>query len=179
MVLVANHSSYLDAAALMAALPVGYVFVAKQELLHAPIIRTFIKKVGHLTVDRMDFSKGISDTQRIEEALRSDWSVLIFPEGTFTRATGLRPFKLGAFKIAAEASRPICPISIRGTRQILWPDSWMPRRGSVDVVIGEPILPQGTDWREITRLRDAARAEIARRCGEPPLDLTSAAPPPS
>ncbi len=177
MVLVANHSSYLDSAVLMASLPVGYVFVAKQELLNAPIIRTFIKKVGHLTVDRMDFSKSVSDTQRIEETLRSGWSVLIFPEGTFTRATGLRPFKLGAFKIAVETSRPICPISICGTRQILWPDSWMPRRGSITVMIGEPITVQGNDWREITRLRDTARTEIARHCGEPLLDLVSATPP--
>ncbi len=176
MVLVANHSSYLDVAVLMASLPVGYVFVAKQELLNALIIRTFIKKVGHLTVDRMDFSKSILDTQRIEEALRSGWSVLIFAEGTFTRATGLRPFKLGAFKIAVEASRPICPISICGTRQILWPNSWMPKRGRVHVVIGEPIHPQTNDWREITRLRDAARTEIARHCGEPLLDLVSANP---
>jgi 1-acyl-sn-glycerol-3-phosphate acyltransferase len=178
MVLVANHSSYLDAAVLMASLPAGYVFVAKQELFNALIIRTFIKKVGHLTIDRTDFSKSVSDTQRIEETLRSGWSVLIFPEGTFTRATGLRPFKLGAFKIAVETSRSICPISIRGTRQILWPDSWMPKRGRVEVVIGKPIPVQGNDWREITRLRDAARTEIARHCGEPVLDLVSATPPP-
>ena len=177
MVMVANHSSYLDVVVLMASLPVGYLFVAKQELLNALIIRTFIKKVGHLTVDRMDFSKSISDTKRIEETLCSGWSVLIFPEGTFTRATGLRPFKLGAFKIAVETSRPICPISIRGTRQILWPGSWMPRQGRITVVIEEPIPPKGTDWREMTRLRDAARTEIARHCGEPLLDLVSATPP--
>jgi 1-acyl-sn-glycerol-3-phosphate acyltransferase len=177
MVLVANHSSYLDAAVLMASLPVGYVFVAKQELLNAPIIRTFIKKVGHLTVDRMDFSKSVSDTRRIEETLRDGWSVLIFPEGTFTRATGLRPFRLGAFKIAAETSKPICPIAICGTRHVLWPDSWMPKRGRINVVIGRPIPVQANDWREITRLRDAARTQIAHHCGEPILDLVSATPP--
>jgi acyl carrier protein len=176
MILVANHSSYLDVVALTAALPTDYLFVAKQELLHAPIIRTFIKKIGHLTVDRMDFSKSVSDTNRIEDTLRAGGSVLIFPEGTFTRATGLRPFKLGAFKVAVDTSRPICPIAICGTRQILWPDSWSPRHGPITVVIGAPIYPQGSDWREITRLRDAARAEIARHCGEQPLDLVSAGP---
>jgi 1-acyl-sn-glycerol-3-phosphate acyltransferase len=179
LVMVANHASYLDSVVLMAALPEGYLFVAKQELIHSPIIRTFIKKVGHITVDRMDLSRSVSDTQRIEETLRGGFSVLIFPEGTFTRATGLRPFKLGAFKVAVETSRPVCPIAIRGTRQILWPDSWLPRRGSITVVIGVPIPPQGNDWREITRLRDVARAEIARHCGEQPLDLVAAGPPPA
>ncbi|HLB02928.1 MAG TPA: AMP-binding protein, partial [Nitrospiria bacterium] len=179
MVLVANHASYLDTVVLMAALPVGYLFVAKQDLIQAPIIRTFIRKAGHLTVDRMDFSRSIADTKRIEETLRQGLSVLIFPEGTFTRATGLRPFKLGAFKVAVETSSPVCPVSIRGTRQILWPDRWLPRRGSITVVIGAPIPPKGTDWREITRLRDLVRAEIANHCGEYPLDLVAAGPPPS
>jgi acyl carrier protein len=179
MVLVANHSSYLDTVVLMATLPVGYVFVAKQELLRAMIIRTFIKKVGHLTVDRMDFSKSVSDTKRIEETLRHGLSVLIFPEGTFTRSTGLRPFKLGAFKVAAETSRPICPIAICGTRQILRADRWLPTRGPIKVVIGTPILPEGKDWREITRLRDLTRDEILRYCGEQSLDLVSAGPSPT
>lgn len=176
MILVSNHASYLDAIALMAALPPGYVFVAKQELIHAPIIRTFIRKVGHLTVDRLDFSKSVSDTKRIEEALEQGLSVLIFPEGTFSTAVGLRPFKLGAFKVAAETSKPICPISVCGTRQILWAERWLPRRGSIKVVIGPPIQPKGKDWQEITRLRDTAREEIARHCGEQLLDLVSAGP---
>jgi acyl carrier protein len=178
MVLVANHSSYLDSIALTAALPTDYLFVAKQELLKAPIIQTFIKKLGHLTVDRLDFSKSISDVEGIEGALRVGRSVLIFPEGTFARATGLRPFKLGAFKVAVETSSPICPISIRGTRQILWADNWLPRRGPISVIIGAPIYPKGSDWHEITRLRDLARDEILRHCGEQPLDLISAGPSP-
>ena len=32
-----------------------------------------------------------------------------------------------------------------------------------------PILPQGSDWNAAVALRDAARAEILRRCGEPDL----------
>lgn len=150
--------------------------MAKQELLKTPIIRTFIKKIGHLTVDRLDFSKSVSDTERIKQTLLGGQSVLIFPEGTFTRAVGLRPFKLGAFKVAVESSKPICPIAICGTRQILWPDRWFPRRGPIRIVIGVPIPPEGNDWREITRLRDAARDEIFGHCGEPSLDLIPATP---
>ncbi len=36
----------------------------------------------------------------IESALVKGDSILIFPEGTFGYAAGLRPFRMGAFKIA-------------------------------------------------------------------------------
>jgi 1-acyl-sn-glycerol-3-phosphate acyltransferase len=179
MVLVSNHASYLDAVVLMAILPPGFLFVAKYQLLRAPIIRTVIQRVGHITVDREDLSKSVSDAKKIEDALRAGSSVLIFPEATFTPVTGLRPFKLGAFKVAAETSRPVCPISIHGTRYILWGDQWVPRRGSISVVIGEPIIPRENSWREITRLRDLVKFEIAKHCGENPLNLVGMGPPTS
>jgi len=166
VVWVANHASYLDSVVLMAVLPPNVLFVAKKELMHTPIIRTFIKRVGHLTVDREDWRKGVSDTKKMEDALRRGFSVLVFPEGTFTPVAGLRPFKLGAFKAAVETSRPIATVSLSGTRQILWPDRWLPRRGSISVVIGEPIPPSGSDWREIARLRDMAESEITQHSGE-------------
>lgn len=173
-VLVANHSGYLDAVVLMASLPPGFLFVAKRELAQAPIIRTFIKKGGHLTVDRLDFAESTTSTRRIEEALRQGHSVLIFPEGTFSRIRGIRPFRLGAFKVAVETGRPVCPVAIRGTREILWPGRRLPRRGPIRVVIGKPIPPEGEDWREIVRLRDLAKAEIVRHAEEPSIDLVAA-----
>lgn len=169
LILVANHASYLDVIVLMAALPPKFLFVAKEDLVHAPIVRTFIRKVGHLTVSRIEF-RSVEETHRIKEALRHSWSVLIFPEGTFSRIRGVRSFRLGAFKVAAETTTPVCPIALRGTREYLWPGRWRPRRGPVHLVIGKPILPKGEDWREIVRLRDAAKAEILRHCGEPALD---------
>ncbi len=174
-VLVANHSGYLDAIVLMAALPPGFLFVAKRELMQAPVIRTVIKKVGHLTVDRLDFAESVTTTRRIEAALRQGHSVLIFPEGTFSRFRGVRPFRLGAFKVAAETGRPICPVAIRGAREVLWPGRWIPRRGPIQVVIGKPVRPEGRDWREIVRLRDQAKSEIVRHAGEPSIDLVAAA----
>lgn len=177
MVLVANHSSYLDAVVLMAALPPSFVFMAKQELLRAPVIRTAIKKVGHLTVDRLDFAKSVREVQGIEKELQTGRSVLIFPEGTFSRTRGLRPFRLGAFKMAAETSTPICPIAIQGTREILSPGSRLPRRGPIKVVIAAPIFPTGADWQEVLRLRNVTKAEIAHHSGEMPLDLVEASIP--
>ena len=43
----------------------------------------------------------------------------------------------------------------------------MLRPGPITITFGEPIHPKGTDWSEIVRLRDEARAFISTHCGEP------------
>ncbi|HIE66231.1 MAG: AMP-binding protein [Nitrospira sp.] len=166
MVFVANHASYVDAGVLTAVLPAGIHFIAKQELLKFPILKTFLLKGGHLTVDRADLSRSASDTEKIEEILRSGSSIMVFPEGTFQKAERLLPFRLGAFKAAVETGLPLCPITLGGTRQVLGAEEWLPRRHRITVIIGKPILPSGKDWRDIVRIRDLCREEISRHCGD-------------
>jgi 1-acyl-sn-glycerol-3-phosphate acyltransferase len=172
-ILVSNHASYIDAIVLMAALPPRFLFVAKQELTRVAIVRTFIKKIGYPTVSRIDI-KSNEETARMQESLQKGWSVLVFPEGTFSRIRGLRSFRLGAFKVAAETATPLCPISLRGTRDYLPSGRWRLRRGPIHVVIGDPIIPKGKEWGEIVRLREAAKRGILRHCGELPLDRVAA-----
>ena len=81
----------------------------------------------------------------------------------------MRPFHIGAFKIAVDAGIPLLPVALRGSRSLLHPDSWFPRRGLVTVTIGEPIKPAGKDWQAAIALRDAARHAILLHCGEPDL----------
>jgi 1-acyl-sn-glycerol-3-phosphate acyltransferase len=165
-VLVANHSSYLDVVVLLAALPADFRFVAKRELLRAPLVGSVIRRTGHLTVERAAGSQSVADAERVTAALRRDLSVLVFPEGTFVRSPGILPFRLGAFKSAVETGCPVIPVTIRGTRDVLPADEWLPRPGPVTVAVSPPLNPHGREWTDIVRLRDEARAEIARRSGE-------------
>ncbi|MDO8706717.1 MAG: hypothetical protein Q7J84_17445, partial [Sulfuricaulis sp.] len=73
------------------------------------------------------------------------------------------------FVAAAEAGVPLVPVTIRGTRSILRSEQWFPRRGTISVIIGAPLTPEGADWSAAIRLRDAARVEVLRHCGEPDL----------
>jgi len=93
--------------------------------------------------------------------------VIVFPEGTFTRAPGLRAFHMGAFVAAAQSGRPVVPVTLRGTRSVLRDGSWLPRRLPIEVRVHEPLQPQGRDWSEAIRLRNAARHAILEHCGEP------------
>jgi 1-acyl-sn-glycerol-3-phosphate acyltransferase len=165
-VLVANHSSYLDVVALLAATPLDLRFVAKRELLTAPIVGKVLRKAGHLTVDRVDLSRGVADAADVTSAVRGGAVVCVFPEGTFVRRPGLLPFRLGAFKAAVEAGCPIVPVVIRGTRGVLPADTRRPRPGRVEVTVLPPLTVKGDGWREIVRLRDATRTAVASTLDE-------------
>ncbi|MCZ6726583.1 MAG: AMP-binding protein [Acidobacteria bacterium] len=166
-VVTANHASYLDGFALAAALPPDGAFLAKSELRGSFVARLLLERLGTLFVERFDPSKSVEDIEQAAEALAGGQSLLVFPEGTFDRAPGLRPFRLGAFLLAAQSGTPVVPVAIRGTRSVLRGDQWFPRRGSLTVTIGAPIAPDGTDLAAAARLRDAVRAEILEHCGEP------------
>ncbi len=176
LIFTPNHGSYIDSPVLMGILPADIAIVGKGELRTTPLIKTIIRKLGYLTVDRWDFSKSTDDAEKITQTLKAGRSVMIFPEGTFTYATGVRPFKLGAFKVAVDANVPICPIGIKGTRGIMRSGSKLIRPGFIRIDIGEPIYPNGDDWQEMIRLRNVVREDIAERCGEPTIDLITAGP---
>jgi 1-acyl-sn-glycerol-3-phosphate acyltransferase len=166
VIFAANHSSYLDAVVLFAAIPRDFRFVGKRELGDWPLVGAVVRRVGHVLVERADPARSVADAERVSAAIRGGISLVFFPEGTFLEGSRLLPFRLGAFKAAVEGGCPVVPVTIRGTRAILPAGAWLPRRGPISVTLGAPITPHGSDWREIVRLRDAIRAEISRGIGE-------------
>jgi 1-acyl-sn-glycerol-3-phosphate acyltransferase len=165
-----NHESYLDIVALAALLPTGALFVAKSEIEKMPLIRTLARRIGHFAFNRSDPRARIEQSKIIEDALQRGKSVVIYPEGTFTPEPGIRPFLLGAFKAAVDTGRPICPVAVRGAREMLRDGTLLPKPGRVTLTIGPLLAPQrGGDWHEIVRLRDAAREIISRNANEPLL----------
>lgn len=171
-VIAANHASYVDVPSLLAAIPRDVRFVAKKEILGWPLVGAFVRKTGHLTVDRADAQQSVAEADRVGAVLRAGDPVAFFPEGTFTDAAGLRPFRLGAFKTAAEHGAPVVPIALVGTRRWLR-TPWAPRPGRISVWIGEPVRAEGTGWRDVVALRDRVADAIAAHCGEPRLDLVA------
>jgi 1-acyl-sn-glycerol-3-phosphate acyltransferase len=165
--IVANHSSYLDALAIVAAIPGPLAFVAKEELAQQRVAGPFLRRLGTLFVRRIDPKGGVEDTQRQLEAARAGERIVSFPEGTLTRRPGLLGFHLGAFLVAGQAGVPVVPVTVRGTRSILRGDQWFPRRGAIAVHIGKAVTPQGSDFTAAVRLRDQVRAVMLEHCGEP------------
>lgn len=168
-VVVVNHSSYLDVVVLAAAIARPPVFVAKRELEHQLFSGPFLRRLRTLFVERVEAGRGAEDVGQALAALREGELAVFFPEGTLSRRPGLLPFRLGAFRVAAEAGVPVIPLALRGTRSILRGGQWFPRRGAVAVTVAPPIQPAGSDFAAAVALRDAARGELLRLVGEPDL----------
>ncbi len=167
---VANHPSWIDPLALASMMPQSFHFVAAEVLEHQGLNGFVLKRLGHQFVERHEREHGVADTDRLAALVRAAQSLVIFPEGRLARAPGLRPFHMGAFVVAAETGVPVVPVAIRGTRTILRPEHHFPRRGAVDITLGEPIWPSGADWAAAIELQHAARNAVLRLSGEPDVE---------
>jgi 1-acyl-sn-glycerol-3-phosphate acyltransferase len=171
LVLVSNHTSYADTPVLLSALPIDFVFVAMKEILSWRVVGTLARRGRHPTVDRWQAQRSVADAAAVESRLRSGEALLFFAEGGFRQASGLRPFRLGAFRAAVASGAPVVQIALRGGRRILAEGARLPRPGRISVWIGDPLMPTGTGWRAIVDLRNRTADQIALHCGEPRLQV--------
>jgi 1-acyl-sn-glycerol-3-phosphate acyltransferase len=183
-IVLVNHSSYFDALLLIAALPAkteaggadkarvsgGYVFVAKREFVKQRFMYAILRGLGTLFVERTAAAQSAEDVDEIVAALKRGENPVIFPEGTFTREAGLRPFRMGAFVAAARAATPVRVCALRGTRNVLRDETWMPRRAPLALEIGPLLHADGDDWAAAVRLRDQVRTQMLPLCGEHDLE---------
>lgn len=170
-IVVVNHASLLDAAVLTAALPPGLCYVGKRELGSLWISRFFFERLGVEFIERFDAKKSMEGTERLQRLVQDGQSLVFFPEGTLGREPGLRPFRMGAFTIAAQAGATVVPVALRGTRSVLRPKQWLPHPRPVRLTILPPIHPKSAEWLDQVALREAARNAILQHCGEPALEM--------
>jgi|GEM_PF-3363500 len=164
-VLVCNHTSYLDVVVLASVMPAPIRFVAKHELERQWLVGRLVRRLGTCFVERDNFSSSVVDEELVHLAVQGE-RLLYFPEGSFTRAAGLRAFHLGAFRAACLAARAVVPIALDGTRVLLPDGNWIPARGRVTVTACAPLAPDASDLAAMARLRDKTRASILAHCSE-------------
>ncbi|MFZ6182966.1 AMP-binding protein [Nannocystis pusilla] len=168
-VLAPNHCSYLDPFVLLAALPDTIRFVVKGECRDNRAFGPLIRRAGHVLIERLQAERALAGLEAVAEVLRAGAPVVVFPEGTFSREAGLRPFKLGAFRLAAELGVPVVPIALRGTRSALHDGTWLPRHVPIEVQVLPALAPEGKTLVDIVRLRDRTADAIAAHIDEPRL----------
>jgi 1-acyl-sn-glycerol-3-phosphate acyltransferase len=154
-VLAANHRSWLDVFVL-ARLPREMKWVAKAELFRAPLVGWLLRMSGDIPVWRGDSSSGAGAVEKASGYLQRGIPVVFFPEGTRGRDGVLKPFKAGAFDVAAAAGVPVVPVAITGTAEGMPPGTYRILPASVVVRILEPIRGDAAALRGDTRERIAA-----------------------
>jgi putative phosphoserine phosphatase/1-acylglycerol-3-phosphate O-acyltransferase len=126
-ILVANHRSYFDSAAMsMAIAQSGRTvrFLGKKEVFDAPLVGQLATAMGGIRVDRGTGSD--EPLQAAADALVGGEVVAIMPQGTIPRGPAFFDPELkgrwGAARLAQMTKAPVIPIGLWGTEKV-WPRS--------------------------------------------------------
>ncbi|MBQ8306010.1 MAG: 1-acyl-sn-glycerol-3-phosphate acyltransferase [Blautia sp.] len=152
---IANHRSYFDILLTYCRCPGLTGYVAKKEMLRYPLLRTWMKRLYCLFLDRKDIRQGLQTILTAVDYIRQGISICIFPEGTRSvneSELDMLPFHEGSFKIATKTGCPIIPISLSNTQEIF--EAHLPKIRPAHVVLeyGEPIYPADMSRQEQKQL---------------------------
>lgn len=163
VLLVSNHVSWLDIVVLGALTPTD--FLSKYEVRRWPVIGWLAARAGTLFIRRGN-GEAAAISDQIARRLRDNGLLTLFPEGTTTDGSTVRPFFSRLFAAAIDTGTDVLPVALRYhidgaldpvapyTDQQSLADSMRRliarERTEVHVVFGEPIS-----------LRDHTRKEVA------------------
>jgi len=162
VVFMANHESWLDIPALLAAIPVQVRFLAKKSLFSWPLFGWAISSMGFIPVDRKNRREAVKSFEEAAARIRAGRSVLIFPEETRSRDGRLLPFQRGGFLIAIKAGIPIVPVGLEGPRRCLPKFNYLIRPGTITVRFGEAIPTTQHGLTDKGQLTEEVRVAIER-----------------
>lgn len=138
-IVVANHGSHADTAALLAALPAAArpVFVAAADYWFAVPLRRAVASglAGILPVRRGRDGAYPALLDAVRPMLADGRTVVIYPEGTRSTDGRVGTFRSGALRLARDCRVPIVPVAVLGTRDVL-PKNGRLHRARMEVRIG-------------------------------------------
>lgn len=156
-VFMSNHVSHADSPALASVIPHSLHWVFKKELSRIPVLGWLLLAAGQIMVDRSDPEKSRAALGEALSELAGNNSVMIYPEGTRSRDGRLQPLKKGGFWMALHAGRPIVPVRVSGTRDIVAAGMLRIEPGNVLVEVFPPIPTAGKGVQDIQELMDRVR----------------------
>ncbi|MET0404739.1 MAG: lysophospholipid acyltransferase family protein, partial [Cystobacter sp.] len=173
--IVGNHQSASDILACMG-LRHPFKFVAKAALFRTPCVGWLMQWMEYVAVKRGHPQAMERMLEDCRGWLRRGVSVLIYPEGTYSRTGEPLPFKRGAFQLAISEQVPVVPVVIEGTTGVIAGDGPLmgpSARVRVRVLPAVAVGELGVDPVELaTRVRNLHLAAL----GLPPSTKTGETP---
>jgi 1-acyl-sn-glycerol-3-phosphate acyltransferase len=168
VLLVANHSSFLDPPLVGGMTPRQVSFMAKEELFRVPFLGALIRRLNARPVRREGADAGALRTSL--RVLQDNGVLLVFPEGTRGPEGTLRDPKPGVGMLAVLSGAPVVPVLIEGSGRA-WPRGQrLPRRARVTVTFGPPKVferkdaeGRKTDYEAVSREMMAAIGRLTGR----------------
>ncbi len=170
-VLVANHSSHLDAVTLAAALPMAFCdrthALAAGDTFFTSLPGSLFAATALNALPIWRSKTRRHELGRLRARLQEQACVyLIFPEGTRSRGGRMAAFKPGLGALVAGTPIPVVPCHIAGAHAALPPKARWPRPRRLALTIGAPLVFEDASngmegWRRVARdLEQAVRALV-------------------
>ncbi|XDA97798.1 lysophospholipid acyltransferase family protein [Sulfitobacter sp. LCG007] len=143
VMIAAKHQSFLDIIMIFEALPAAR-FIMKRELLFAPVIGQYARRIGCIPVDRGKRGAAIERMVRDVEAGRSaPGQLIIYSQGTRVPPGVKMPYKVGTYVLYDQLSQPCVPAATNVG--LLWPRKGFRLKPGLAVVRFLPPIPPGLD----------------------------------
>ena len=163
-VYIANHGSHLDFATVYAALPHRLrertrPVAARDYWMRNALTRYFAVNLSNaLLISRDTITREDNPIEQMAAALRDQWSLILFPEGTRSMSGEVAPFKPGIYHLASKVpDLELVPVYLQNLNRILPKGHLLPVPLICTVVFGPPIkLEKGERKPDfLKRARDA------------------------
>lgn len=136
---VSNHSSLFDIPVILASVNDNVRIIYKKELEKIPIFGWGLAVSPYIAIRRADPKDALGSLEEAIQSIKDGDSVLVYPEGTRSKDGKLQSFKRGAFLLASRSGKPIIPISIIGTFEIIPKNTFYINSSTVKLIIHPPI----------------------------------------
>lgn len=136
-IFASNHRSHLDPVLIPICCTRRISFLAKDSLFKNIFLGWYLKQLEAFPIRRE--ASDVGAIKEVMRRLKSNFPVLMFPEGTRVREGEKSEVQAGVGFIAAKSGLPVVPVYIRGTDKVFPPGSRKVNRCPVSVRFGEPI----------------------------------------
>jgi 1-acyl-sn-glycerol-3-phosphate acyltransferase len=130
-ILTPNHVTFADPIWITIPVKRRVNYMAWDKMFGIPVLGFLMRAFGAFPVN-----PDAADASAQREALnrlKSEFALVIFPEGGRSKTGRIEPFKMGAFRLALAHGIPIIPVTIEGGYDI-WPvGRWFPRPGRLTI----------------------------------------------
>ncbi len=161
-ILMSKHSSTWETIALQKFFG-PMVWVVKRELTRIPIFGWGLMAMNAIAINRGTGRKAISQLiQESKKRMDQGRILMLFPEGTRVLPMERKPFKPGGAIVSEKTGYAVLPIAHNAGE--FWPrHSWIKWPGTIRLVIGEPIEPEG---RKSDQIIEEVKQWITSTCDE-------------
>jgi 1-acyl-sn-glycerol-3-phosphate acyltransferase len=168
VILVANHASHLDTPVILSALPRNLrkrtaVAAAADYFYRNRVVASLVSLIFNtVPIERKGGGGMAKNGSDLDKLLDQGWNLLLYPEGTRSRAGAPSRVRRGAAVLASAHNLAIVPIRVTGTAAAMPPGRMWPKRlhgkllssrHRIEVSFGEPIQPSADTAALIERVQ--------------------------